>query len=222
MVFKLFEKNNFKQLIITSRKAFFNDVVKDGQYAFDFDEFITLFEYLIDNIYIRFGNNVFRQVIGIPMGTNCAPLLANLYLFYYEYNFLLKLGKDKNYHGKFFNRSFRFIDDLLSINNKHFKKYISTIYPDELELKETTESSTSCSFLDLLLFNDKDELKFRVYDKRDDFDFEIVNYPHMTSNIPENPAYGVYISRFIAFTRICTNFSDFSERHKSQIGRAHV
>ena len=149
------------------------------------------------------------------MGTNCAPLLANLYLFYYEYNhFLLKLGKDKNYHGKFFNRSFRFIDDLLSINNKHFKEYISTIYPDELELKETTESSTSCSFLDLLLFNDKDELKFGVYDKRDDFDFEIVNYPHMTSNIPENPAYGVYISRLIAFTRICTNFSDFCERHK--------
>ena len=164
-------------------------------------------------MYIRFGNNVFRQVIGIPMGTNCAPLLANLYLFYYEYNFLMTFQKEKNYHGRFFNLSFRFIDDLLSINNKYFKDHISTIYPNALELKETTESDTSCSFLDLLIFNDDGELKFRIYDKRDDFNFEIVNYPHMTSNIPINPAYGIYVSRLIAFARVCTDFSDFSQRH---------
>ena len=81
-------------------------------------------------------------------------------------------------------------------------------------MKETTESNTSCSFLDLHLFNDNGELKFRVYDKRDDFNFEIVNYPHLSSNIPSGPAYGVYISRLIAFLRICNNFTDFSERHK--------
>ena len=214
LVFKVFEKNHFKKLIVTSKNAFFSEAVNDGQHAFDYDEFIILFEYLIDNIYIRFGNNVFRQVIGIPMGTNCAPSLANLYLFYHEYDFLMKLGKGNNFEGKSFNRTFRFIDDLLSINNKHFKKYISSIYPNELELKETTESNTSCSFLDLLLFNDNEELKFRIYDKRDDFNFEIINYPHLSSNIPTGPAYGVYVSRLIAFARICSDFSDFSKRHK--------
>ena len=105
------------------------------------------------------------------MGTNCAPPLPNLYLFYHEYNFLEKLAKDKNYHGKSFGLTFRYIDDLLSMNNRYFQDYVSLIYPDDLELKETTESNTPCSFLDLLLFNDDEELKSRLYDKRDDFNF---------------------------------------------------
>ena len=46
---------------------------------------IKLVEYLIDNIYVSIGNRVYRQCVGIPMGTDCAPLLANLFLFYYEY-----------------------------------------------------------------------------------------------------------------------------------------
>jgi len=214
LVYKVFEKNQWKKLIITYRNAFFCHDVKDGQQAFDYDEFIELFYYLIDNIYIRFGDNVFRQIVGIPMGTNCAPLLANLYLFYHEYKFLQKLAKDKSYHGRSFGLTFRYIDDLLSVNNKYFKDYVSSIYPDDLELKETTESSASCSFLDLLLFSDDEELKSRVYDKRDDFNFDIVNYPYMNSNIPISPAYGVYVSRLIAFARICTDFRDFSQRHK--------
>ena len=72
---------------------------------------------------------------------------------------------------------------------------MSSIYPKDLELKDG-------------------ELKCRVYDKRDDFNFNIVNYPFMESNIPINPAYGVYVSRLIAFARICTDFKDFAERHK--------
>ena len=213
----MFDKNRCKKLIITPRGAFFGCDVKQGQHAFDYEEFILLFEYLIDNIYIRFGDNVFRQVIGIPMGTNCAPLLANLYLFHHEYHFLRRLATEKNIHGKLFGLTFRYIDDLLSVNNKYFKDYVSDIYPDALELKETTESNTSCSFLDLLLFDDDGELKSRVYDKRDDFNFEIVNYPYISSNIPINPAYGVYVSRLIAFARICTDFTDFSQRHKSLV-----
>ena len=219
LVFKVFEKNRFKKLVITSRNAFFSEVVNDGQHAFEYDEFIELFEYLIDNIYIRFGNYVFRQVIGIPMGTNCAPLLANLYLFYHEYAFLMKLGKGKNFEGKSFNHTFRFIDDLLSINNKHFKKHISSIYPKELELKETTESNTSCSFLDLLLFNSNGELKFRVYDKQDDFNFDIVNYPFSDSCIPKKSALGVYVSQLLRYARICSFYQDFKEKSHTLVNK---
>ena len=216
LVLKVFRKNHGKKLIVTSKTAFFGTNVGNGQYGFDEAEFLELFEFLIDNIYIRFGSDVFRQVVGIPMGTNCAPLLANLYLFYHEYHFLntLKSDKDKKYHCRLFKLTYRFIDDLLSVNNKMFKKYVSSIYPKDLELKETTESDEKCSFLDLLLFKDDGELKCRVYDKRDDFNFNIVNYPFMESNIPINPAYGVYVSRLIAFARICTDFKDFAERHK--------
>ena len=65
----------------------------------------------------------------------------------------------------------------------------------ELEIKGTTESSTSASYLDVLLNIDSGgKLKTQLYDKRDDFNFAIVNFPYTCSNIPLSPAYGVYIS----------------------------
>ena len=51
-------------------------------------ELVTMIEYLVDNIFVQAGNKIFRQGIGIPMGTDCAPLLANLYLFHYEYKYM--------------------------------------------------------------------------------------------------------------------------------------
>ena len=140
LIYKTFEKNDFKKIVITFKGAYFSHDMKDGQLAFEYDQFIKLLNFLIDNIYVNFGDSILRQTIGIPMGTNCAPLLANLYLFYYEYKFLERLPKDKKIHGKCFKFTFRYIDDLLSINNKHFREYISQIYPDDLELKETTEN----------------------------------------------------------------------------------
>ena len=212
LIYKTYEKNKFQKMIITFRSAYFGNDVKDGQYAFEYDEFIELLEFLIDNIYVKFGESVFRQTIGIPMGTNCAPLLANLYLFYHEYKFFENLPKDDK-RSKCFGLTFRYIDDLLSINNKYFKQCIPSIYPNELELKETTENTSECSYLDIMMFNDDGELKFKLYDKRDQFQFDIVNYPHMDSNIPIGPAYGVYVSRLIAFARVCTGFEDFKFRH---------
>ena len=92
-----------------------------------------------------------------------------------------------------FNSTFRYIDDVLSINNDQFNSYVDSIYPSELEIKDTTESSTSASYLDVLLNIDADgKLTTQLYDKRDDFSFTIVNFPYICSNIPLSPAYGVY------------------------------
>ena len=66
------------------------------------------------------GNKVFKQHVGIPMGTNCAPLLANLYLFYYEYNYMKKLIKNNFLQARRFNNTVRYIDDLLTLNNPGF------------------------------------------------------------------------------------------------------
>ena len=57
-----------------------------------------MLEFLIDNIFVSFGGTLFQQVVGIPMGTNCAPLLADLFLYSYESEFLQKLVKDKKIH----------------------------------------------------------------------------------------------------------------------------
>ena len=80
----------------------------------------------------------------------------------------------------------------LSINNPDFENYRGQMYPAELEIKDTTESNTSASYLDLLLSIESDgQLRISLYDKRDDFNFHITNFPFLNSNIPSLPAYGV-------------------------------
>ena len=82
------------------------------------------------------------------------------------------------------------------------------------EVKETTDTASSASFLDLYLeFDDSGQLSTKIYDKRDDFNFKIINFPNMCSNIPVSPAYGVYISQLIRYARASSNYSDFLKRH---------
>ena len=173
-----------------------------------------MIDYLIDNIYVEFGGEIYQQVVGIPMGTNCAPLLADLFLYTYEADFIQSLKtKGLKKTAQSFCYTFRYIDDVLSLNNSRFGDYIDFIYPEELEIKDTTETSMCASYLDILLEIDKNQhLTTRLYDKRDDFNFPIVNFPFLCSNIPECPAYGVYISQLIRYARACSEYQDFLAR----------
>ena len=120
-------------------------------------------------------------MVGIPMGTNCAPLLADLFLYSYENEFLDKLiKKGKRKLARKFNLSYRYIDDLIFINNKRFKEFISDIYPKELTISETTKSTSVASYLDLLFIRDNsNKITTKIYDKHDTFGFHIVNFPFM-------------------------------------------
>ena len=139
-------------------------------------------EYLIDNVYIKVGNNVYRQTIGIPMGTDCAPQLANLFLFHYEYLYMKNLMRDNLCMAKRFSNTVRYmyIDDLLTLNNSHFEEEITNIYPSELTLKRTSESDTKLSYLDISISICSSKYVAEVYDKRDAFNFNIVNFPYMS------------------------------------------
>jgi hypothetical protein len=174
-----------------------------------------MLEFLIDNIFVSFGRTLFQQVGGIPLGTNCAPLLADLFLYSYESEFLQKLVKDKKIHeARAFNFSYRYIDDVLSINKSRFTEFLPLIYPPELEANETTDTPSTASFLDIYLeIEDSGQLSTKIYDKRDDFNFEIINFPNMCSNIPASDVYSVYISQLIRFARDRSNYSDFLKRH---------
>ena len=143
------------------------------------------------------------------MGTNCVPLLVDLFLYSYESQFLQKLVKDKKIHeARAFKFTYRYIDDVLSINNSRFAEFLPLIYPPE------TTSASSASFLDLYLeFDDNGQISTKIYDKRDDFNFKIINFPNMCSNIPASPAYGVYIWQLIRYARASSNYSDFLKRH---------
>ena len=109
-------------------------------------ELCLAIDFLIDNIYVRFGSSVFRQVIGIPMGTNSAPLLADLFLHTFEYDFMVKTMKHDITKAIQFSNTFRYIDDLFSIKNVDFGNYISAIYPPELQLTDTSTSSTEVCY----------------------------------------------------------------------------
>ena len=112
-----------------------------------------------------------------------------------------------------FSDTFRYIDDLFSINNVDFGNYISAIYPSELELKDTSTSSTKVCYLGTnIKTGDISLFPISIYDKRDDFAFPIVNFPHMNSNISANQAYGVYISQLVRYARICTSRVVFINR----------
>ena len=91
-----------------------------------------MLEFLVDNIFVVFAKKVFQHIIGIPMGTvlNCAPLLANIFLYSYEAEFiqsLLSTGRKRL--ASQFNFTYRYIDDVLSINNPDFEKYLGQMYP---------------------------------------------------------------------------------------------
>ena len=176
------------------------------------NQLVEMFNFLIDNIYIQIGSAVYQQTIGIPMSTDCAPLVADLFLFSYEFEFMKSLIRTDLSVAAKFNNTCRYIDDLLTLNNPDFQAYIGQIYPPELELKKTTESHDSCSYLDLNINILNGKFYTDLYDKRDTFSFSIVNFPHMDSNIPSKPAYGVAISQLVRYLRICCNYQDFAYR----------
>jgi hypothetical protein len=106
-----------------------------------------------------------------------------------------------------------YIDDVISINNHDFHNYVHLIYSDELEIKDTTKSDKSDSYLDILL-DSNGRLTTTLHDKCDDFDFAIVNFPFLCSNIPLLSSYGVYISKLIRYARAYFAYENFSKRGK--------
>ena len=106
--------------------------------------------FLLDNIFIRFGTKLYSQVVGIQMGTNCAPLVADLFLFCYERDFMMSLSDDKQANiVDAFNTTSRYLDDTLNIDNVYFDNMVSQIYPSELQLNKANTSDTEAAFLDL-------------------------------------------------------------------------
>ena len=103
--------------------------------------------FLLDNTIIRFGTKLYRQVVGIPMGTYCAPLVANLFLFCYERDFMMSLSDDKQVDIiDDFNTTSRYLDNILNINNVYFDNIVSQTYPSELQLNKVNTSDTKAAF----------------------------------------------------------------------------
>ena len=133
------------------------------------------------------------------MGTNCAPLVADLFLFCYEGDFMMSLSDDKQADViDVFNTTFRYLDDILNINNVYFDNMVSQIYPSELQLNKANTSDTKAAFLDLRLSISNDIVSTKIHDKHDDFDFEIVNFPFLDGDVLHSTSYGsIFLNSFV-------------------------
>ena len=94
--------------------------------------------FLLDKVFIRFGTKLYRQVFGIPMGTYCAPLVANLFLLCYERDFMMYLSDDNQADIiDTFDTTSRYLDDILNINNVYIDNMVSQIFRNRFEYRSS-------------------------------------------------------------------------------------
>ena len=98
-----------------------------------------------------------------------------------------------------FNTTSRYLDDILNISNVYFDNMVSQINPSELNLNKANTYVTEAAFLDLHMSISNDIVSTKIYDTRDDIDFEIVNFPFLNGDVTRTTSYGVYISQHIRF-----------------------
>ena len=212
---QLYKNEGTLYLACNDRRAFFTSTYNRGYKLWSCQNVCDVLSYLLDNIYIRFGNKLYRQIVVILMGTNCAPLVANLFLFCYERDFMTTLSGDNEADIiEAFNSTLRYLDDLLNIDNPYFEGMVNQIYPPELQLNKANTSDTEAPFLDLHLSISNGFVSSKMYDKHDDFDFDFQNFPLLDGNVSRRPSYGVYIYQLIRFARLCTQVEDFNARNK--------
>ncbi len=177
------------------------------------EEIFQMVDDIIFNAFFSVGDHVFRQKVGIPMGVDPAPFMANLYLYCYEFKWMEKMTKENRGIAIKFNKTFRFIDDLINLNNDGILgNSWKEIYPQELVLKKENTGDKSTTFLDLNIEIEDKRITTKLFDKRDNFKFDIVSFPDLSGNIPSVPAYGVFTAQVLRIFRASTKFSDANIR----------
>ena len=208
-----FKREGSPYIACNERQAFFTSEDTKRYKLWSCQNVCEALIYLLDNICIRFGTKLNRQIVGIPMGNNCVLLVAEFFfLFCYERDFMTSLSDVKQAEIiEAFKSTFRYLDDLLNIDNPYFEGMVNRIYPPKLQLNKANTSDIEAPFLDLHLSISNGFVSSKIYEKRDDFDFEIVNFPFLDGDVPRSTSYGVYISQLIRFARV-SNYVDRVKR----------
>ena len=203
-----------KQYVVYSgffKNCYFSDKPNKSCIKFTKDELLDCIYFLIDNAYVRHDGKIYRQVIGIPMGTSCAPHKANIYLHQYEHEYFIKLYEEnKLIELAKLENIFRYQDDLLSMNDFGlFESIICDIYPREMIINKTNISVRKSNYLDLNISIYRGKFYVKLYDKRNDYNFDVINYPFLDGNIPKGQSYGVFISQLVRLAHINSSFNNF-------------
>jgi hypothetical protein len=195
------------------KNAYFSDCinVNKSYLKFSKDELLECIYFLIDNAYVKHNNCIYRQVIGIPMGTSCAPHKANIYLHQYEHEYFIKLYETNSVEELAkLEHVYRYQDDLLSLNDSGLlESVLNEIYPPEMVINKTNISARKTNFLDLTISIYRGKFLVKLYDKRNDYNFDVINYPFLDGNIPKGQSYGIFISQLVRLARINSSFNSF-------------
>ena len=212
---KVFNREAKPYINVNAHKAYFSSTENNYTCSFRISDMMEILDFILNNIYVKCGRDIFKQVIGIPIGLDSGQDIANLLLFSYESEYVEKVSKEDISLARKFRFCSRYIDDLFVGNFPNFKEHIYKIYPRELEIKSESANTKEVAYLDLKIVSENSNLTFSVYDKRDDFNFDIVNFPFIDSCIPKKSALGVFYSQLIRYARICSNFIDFKVKSKA-------
>ena len=212
LITSTFSSSYKNYITISKNKAYMTVNKSKTGISLNAAELTECIEFVIDNSFIMYKKKIYRQKLGIPMGTNCAPYLANLFLYAYEEAYISNMiQKGESSLVKSLNSIYRYQDDCIVFNDSGvFNKVYEHIYTVEMKLEKTNNGDT-CAFLDLCIAIVNNKFQYNSYDKRTYFDFEIINYPDLAGNIPRNPSYGVLVSQLVRFCDINSSIDKFTD-----------
>ena len=119
---------------------------------------------------------LFLQTKGIPMGGNCSPLIADLYLAWLEYKYITNIMKTDFSLAKKLSYNSRYIDDIITPNVSDFLSIAALIYPKEVPLIKSTSNNLHDCFLDLDITVTNFTFITKIYHKVDLFNFEVIPF----------------------------------------------
>ena len=209
-----FNRNKSKPFIsVYSKSSNFVKKPRSSTISFDNKSLIDSVCFLVDNSYFCFGNLCFRQIVGVPIGVDPGPYIANFTLWFYEFNFISTLYKKDYRRALKLRNTFRLIDDISSLNSDGvFHDLVSEIYPSSLVLNKENDDDTEADILDLSITIKNGKFICNVYDKRDKFKFSVVRLTPRFSNQSDNIGYCTFASQVVRFARICNNIDGISVR----------
>ena len=206
----IFNSSNRKYLCVRFDKSFFSSKCYKSFLCFDLLQFKDAVRFIVNEVFVSFGGHVFRQIKGIPMGGNCSPLLADLFLAHCEFLYMSNLIKNKKFGlARLLSNTSRYIDDLCFLNYKHFVSIMDNIYPADLIAERSGSDDKAVEYLDMNLKINNSGLHTSVFHKVDNFKFPVILLTFPNSLIPYNMGLNVFAGQVIRYARICSNFDDF-------------
>ena len=213
-----FKQSKCKFISIYDKSFAWVNNPKESTFRFDEDTLLDSLEFLLNNCYFTIGHKVFRQITGVPIGVNPGPYIADLTLWYFENKYLDTLYKSDYFSARRMNDTFRLIDDITSVNSDGvFQNLVGNIYPESLVLNKENDDDSQANVLDLKIVVEGGKFVTEVYDKREDFPFEIVQYISKSSNVSRSTYLSIFSSQIIRYFRICSNTDSFQNRLETLI-----